>query len=160
MVSSLILVIIFLVLQIATLISCSIIPDTSAAVAVPDFNIAAVGDWGCNDSMTKTVNNIVSKNTEVTLGLGDNSYGKTADCWFSKLSPIDGQMKTAIGNHDVASTQLLAQYLNHYNMQQQYYSFNYQNIHFLVMSTEMPYGVGSAQYNFVQDDLQTSVCSP
>jgi hypothetical protein len=158
MVASLILFIILL-LPIATLNACSIIPYAFAAV--PDFNIAAVGDWGCNNNtMTKTVNNIVGKNTEITLGLGDNSYGTTADCWFSKISPIDGQMHTAIGNHDDESTQLLAQYLNHYNMQQQYFSFNYQSVHFLVMSTEMPYAIGSAQYNFVQDDLQTAICTP
>jgi predicted phosphodiesterase len=147
-----------IVLQSVTLIFGPTIPD--AAAVVPDFNVAAAGDWGCKTATTSTVNNIVSKNTEVTIGLGDNSYATTADCWFSKIAPIDGQMHTAIGNHDVTSAQILAQYMNHYNMQQQYYSFNYQNIHFLVLSTEAAYGVGSAQYNFVQGDLQNTACNP
>ena len=100
------------------------------------------------------MNNIDSKNTEVFIGLGDNSYTTTADCWFSKISPIDSQMHTAIGNHEVRSTQLLAQYMNHYNMQNQYFSFNYQNIHFLVLATDTDYAIGSAQYNFANSDLQ------
>jgi Concanavalin A-like lectin/glucanases superfamily/Calcineurin-like phosphoesterase len=134
-----------------------IIPNASAAV--PDFNIGAVGDWGCTTSTKSTIDNIVSKNTEVTIGLGDNSYATTADCWLSEMAPIDSQMHTAIGNHDDTSSQLLAQYMNHYNMQNQYHSFNYQNVHFLVISTEAAYGSGSAQYNFVQDDLQNAACN-
>src|ERR671939_970768 len=65
-------------------------------------------------------------------------------------------MHTAIGNHDVMSTALLAQYMNHYNMQNQWYSFNYQNIHFLVLSTETDYAVGTPQYNFAVNDLKNA----
>jgi hypothetical protein len=58
------------------------------------------------------------------------------------------------------STTLLAQYMNHYNMQQQYYAFNYQNIHFLVLSTETDYAVGTPQYNFAKADLQKAASDP
>jgi predicted transcriptional regulator len=156
---------IMIVLQTTTvLIFVSVIPNDSAATAaIPDFNIAAAGDWGCTASTKSTINNIVSKNTEVTIGLGDNSYATTADCWLSEMAPIDNQMHTAIGNHDVRSSQLLAQYMDHYKTDfngKQYFSFNYQNVHFLVLSTEAPYGIDSAQYNFLQHDLQTAACNP
>jgi hypothetical protein len=128
-----------IILQTATtLIFGPTIPD--AAAAVPDFNIAAVGDWGCKTDTTATVNNILSKNTEITIGLGDNVYYEpTADCWFQIIAPIEDQMYNVIGNHDINDTALLAQYMNRFNMQEQYYSFNYQNVHFLVMSTEIDY---------------------
>ena len=50
-----------------TLIFGPIIPNASAAV--PDFNIGAAGDWGCRTATKSTINNIVSKSTEVTIGL-------------------------------------------------------------------------------------------
>ncbi|HEY9406152.1 MAG TPA: hypothetical protein VIP53_01750, partial [Nitrososphaera sp.] len=57
---------------------------TSAAAngsaALADFNIAAVGDWGCTSNTTNTVNNIVSRDPELVLGLGDYSYQNSADC--------------------------------------------------------------------------------
>ena len=72
--------------------------------------ISLPGDWGCKTATKSTISNILSKSTEVTIGLGDNSYATTADCWLSEMAPIDSQMHTAIGNHDDTSTQLLAQY--------------------------------------------------
>ena len=39
----------------------------------------------------------------------------------------------------------------------QYYSFNYLNVQLLIMSTEAAYGSDSAQYNFVQRDLQNAL---
>jgi hypothetical protein len=127
---------------------------------VPDFNIAAVGDWGCTTNTTATVNNILSKNAEIIIGLGDNSYAATADCWFQQIAQIDDQMYSAIGNHETENTTLLAQYMNHFNMQEQYFSFDYQNVHFLVLSTEMPYEIGSAQYNFAHNDLRSAASNP
>ncbi|HEX2068058.1 MAG TPA: hypothetical protein VHF08_05110, partial [Nitrososphaeraceae archaeon] len=38
------------------------------------FNFAAVGDWACTSHTTDTINNIVDKNPELVLGLGDYSY--------------------------------------------------------------------------------------
>src|SRR5919112_3328367 len=135
------------------------IPHASAAV--PNFNVGAVGDWGCNNTNTvNTVNNIRGKSTERTLGLGDNSYVTTEDCWFQITSPLDSQMKTAIGNHDTDSTTKLSQLMNHYGMSQQYYAFTYQNIRFIVLATETDYAVGSAQYNFALNELKKASSDP
>jgi len=78
----------------------STIKVQNAYAALPDFNFAAVGDWACGTPAYNTANNIISKNTELTLGLGDYSYAKKADCWFKVISPIDGQTRINIGNHD------------------------------------------------------------
>jgi predicted phosphodiesterase len=62
---------------------------------------------GCTTDTTNTVNNIVNKDPELVLGLGDNSYDDSADCWFDIIQPIDSKMKIVIGNHDDETTTLL-----------------------------------------------------
>ena len=55
------------------------------------------------------------------------------------MDPIDEKMKITIGNHDVLNPKLLKQYMDHFGLTKQYYSFDYNNIHFVAMSTEVPY---------------------
>jgi hypothetical protein len=50
--------------------------------------------------------------------------------------------------------------MNHFGLIEQYYSFNYQNIHFLALSTEIPFNVTSAQYKFVNNDLSKAASDP
>jgi predicted phosphodiesterase len=133
----------------------------------PDFNFAAVGDWGCTPISRNTVNNIVSKDPELVLGLGDYSYEDKANCWLQLINPIDHKMKIVIGNHDnrkyatnvtsYPSPLLLQQYMDHFNLSKQFYSFNYENVHFIAMSTEAPYDYNSEQYKFVKNDLAETV---
>src|ERR671915_924190 len=100
------------------------------------YNVSAAGDWGCNDNTKKTVSNIISKNPELVLGLGDYSYESTSDCWLAIVDPLGEKMKISIGNHDDTSSSLLDQYVSHFDLPREYYSFNYQNAHFVVLSTE------------------------
>ena len=82
---------------------------------LPGFNFAAGGDWGCTSHTTHTVNNIVDKNPELILGLGDYEYyGDDADCWLEIVEPIDDKMKIAIGNHEVEEESKLTQYMEHF----------------------------------------------
>jgi hypothetical protein len=69
------------------------------------------------------------------------------------VNPISEKMKIVIGNHDDTTPAKLLQYMRHFGLSSQYYSFNYQNVHFLAMSTEPAADNGSSQYNFVQNDL-------
>lgn len=125
-----------------------------------DFNFAAVGDWGCNSNTKSTVNNMISKSPELVLGLGDYSYQNTANCWIKMVEEIDQKMKISIGNHDDQTLSLLGQHLGYFGLTKQYYSFNYQNVHFVVMSTELPYTADSDQYNFVKSDLAKAQADP
>jgi hypothetical protein len=135
-------------------------PNIAYAANLSDFNFAAAGDWGCFPDAKRTVNNIVGKHPELVLALGDFSYENTADCWFNIVSPIEDRIKIAIGNHDIRPPSLLAQYMTHFGLTKQHYSFDYQNVHFLVMSTEIPLEVGSEQFNFVNNDLAKAVTDP
>jgi Calcineurin-like phosphoesterase len=129
--------------------------------AAADFNFAAVGDWGCTSNTNNTVNNIVDKNPELVLALGDYSYNTTSDdCWFKIVKPIEDKMKIQIGNHDHLGLGQLYRYMNHFGVTEQYYSFDYRNIHFLALSTEIPFLVNSTQYNFVKNDLSKAASDP
>ena len=127
-------------------------------VAPSDFNFAAAGDWGCTDDTTDTVNNIVDKNPELVLGLGDYSYDEDpADCWLKKVKSINDKMKIAIGNHDMERLNI---YTNHFGLREQYYSFNYYNVHLVALSTELTYKPFSSQYEFVENDLSRAASDP
>ena len=118
------------------------------------FNFAAVGDWACTSKTKDTVKNIIAQNPELVLALGDLSYDNGAKCWLKIIKPIAEKTKIAIGNHEVESSKKLKNYMKAFNLEKQYYSFNYQNVHFLALSTETSYDEGSKQYKFAEKDLE------
>src|SRR5919107_1556238 len=132
----------------------------SAPSISTNFKFAAAGDWGCKDRTSDTVDNILDKAPEIVLGLGDYSYDDSADCWFDVVNPIDDRMKIIIGNHDHREVGKLPKYMNHFGLTEQYYSFDYRNIHFLALSTEIPFDVNSAQYKFVNNDVSKAGSNP
>ena len=153
----------FLITQTVVLLSNN--NEYKAYGSLSDFNFAAAGDWGCDRSgrSADTVKNIVNNNPELVIGLGDFSYEDTADCWFERIASLDDKMKIAIGNHDDESTSLLNQYMSHFNLTQQFYSFNHQNVHFTAISTELSSSddsEGIEQYEFVNNDLASAASDP
>ena len=138
----------------------SVVYAATASTLSSDFNFAAAGDWGCNSNTNKTVMNMQGKNPELVLGLGDYSYRNTAGCWLQMIDPIDEKMKIIIGNHESEPLSLLKRYMSHFNLTKQYYSFDYQNVHFIAMSTELPWDKSSAQYKFVKEDLLKASIDP
>jgi hypothetical protein len=142
---------------------------TKGGVASSNFNFAAAGDWGCTDDTTNTVNNMLDKNPELVLGLGDYSYDEvtgSADCWLDIIQPIDNSidnmMKIVIGNHDTADLEKL---LDHFDLPEQYYSFDYHNVHFIALGTEEEYldmsnDKAKEQLAFVKSDLEKASTNP
>ena len=118
-----------------------------------DFNFAAAGDWACTSKAKDTVENIIDQNPELVLALGDLSYDSSAKCWLKIIKPIAEKTKIAFGNHESESSKKL-DYMKFFHLEKQYYSFNYQNVHFLALSTEIPYDEGSKQYKFAEKDLE------
>jgi hypothetical protein len=119
----------------------------TASATLPGFNFAAVGDWGCRDDTIDTVNNIIDKSPELVLGLGDYSYGDSPDCWFNIIQPINNIMKIVIGNHEDGVQKIdetddegfLRKFMSHFGLTREYYSFDYQNVHFLALATQAGY---------------------
>jgi len=133
-----------------------------------DFNFIAVGDWSCAARPT-TISAIVEKNPELVLALGDFSYKDTADCWLELIEPIDDKLRVALGNHDVnietdklflPNPTLKNQYKEHFNLENFYYSFNFQNVHFVAIFTEPPEIYDTNQYAFVDSDLKEASSNP
>ncbi|MGA9909476.1 MAG: metallophosphoesterase, partial [Nitrososphaeraceae archaeon] len=125
------------------------------------FNFAAVGDMGCSPLTEKIINDINNKSPEVILALGDLSYQRdNSDCWLNIVAPVEPKLKIVLGDHDYDSDSVLKQYKNHFNMSQEYYSFNYENVHFIALATEIPFDINSSQYNFVKNDLEAASKNP
>jgi hypothetical protein len=126
-----------------------------------DSTFTAAGDWGCTSNTDATVNNMNGKNPERVFGLGDYSYASTGSCWFNKIGPIDSITKVAFGNHEDDNDEGFSGYMSHFGLSQTYYSYNYEGVHVLVMDTDRnSYSSGSAQRNFVQNDLQAASTNP
>ena len=120
-----------------------------------NFNIAAAGDFGCSTNTQKTIENMESKDPEIVLTLGDLSYHSTADCWFDMMSPVKDKLMLTLGYHDVEDGQAkMNQYMNSFALEKPFYSYDYNKVHFLIMSAKSVYYKGSEQYNFVVDDLE------
>ncbi|HET9807542.1 MAG TPA: hypothetical protein VFP49_11580 [Nitrososphaeraceae archaeon] len=123
-----------------------------------DINFIAAGDWACNKETKKTIKKITKLDPELVLGLGDYTFENISpQCWFDISKPIDDKLNIAIGNHDLDYQISYYQLLNHYNLQEPYYSFDFQNIHFLAISSEHPFEKGSKQYEFIKNDLKESL---
>ena len=118
------------------------------------YNIVAVGDWDCTSETEDTVDNIIKQDPEFVLALGDLSYNGKAKCWLELIEPIAEKTKIVIGNHEVDSSKLRKDYMNYFGLENQYYSFNQKNVHFLALSTETSYDEDSEQYAFAKQDLE------
>jgi len=124
------------------------------------FNFAAVGDFGCNSNTKSTIKNIEGKDIDLLLALGDFSYTTDSACWLDTINPLKEKTKVIVGNHDTEPPNLLNQYVTSFNLSKQYYSFDYKNIHFLILSSEIFHKQGSEQYNFVINDLKKASTNP
>ena len=153
---SLVLISIFLLIGLN--ISNSNINAQQPKVTQSDFSFVAAGDWGCDEKAQRTVMNIKNKAPDLVLALGDLSYQKNADCWLEMMGPLLNKTKIAIGDHEYhfKNSSRFKQYVDEFDLVYQYYSFNYENIHFLAMSAEIPFDKDSEQYKFVESDLEAA----
>ena len=105
---------------------------------VQKFNFVVAGDFGCGDEPNRTIEGMIKKSPEITIALGDLSYNKSAQCWINSVILLEnyGTVKIAFGDHDLTKKMFkYNDYLRHFNMTKPFYSFNYQNIHFLATAT-------------------------
>ena len=126
-------------------------------------NIVAAGDFGINENSIKTLKNIQSSNPEVILMLGDLGQSTSKD-WVELSEPMDrNKMYIALGDGDLLERN---EYLRYSAITDDYYSFDYQNIHFLAISTNEEknneFGILSdvIQIDFIKDDLSNAADDP
>ena len=168
-----------MIYEIAALIFITVIffsVKTSIAYA-QNFNIVAVGDFGCKSvKENNTLNLLKSLKPELFLALGDLSYKKTGNCFIEELQKnLINNTKVTIGNHDDTETDdgsdelknlYIQEFTNGVNKNHTpYYSFDYGNIHFLSLYTNGDFEkeketifhrVNDSQYKFAVRDLENA----
>ncbi len=112
------------------------------------IKIVAAGDFGCRPIAQNNIKQIELQKPDIFLVLGDLSYEPTMDCWYSMTKGLDSKIQIAIGNHEDyeekakgGSKELKDSLLKHYNLQNSYYSFDYGNVHFLVLDTQLEFSL-------------------
>jgi 3',5'-cyclic AMP phosphodiesterase CpdA len=127
-----------------------------------DFNIIAIADVGCSLRAQENIKNIEKLDPDLFLVAGDLSYEKTPDCWFNMTKSLDSKTKIAIGNHDdyeeegAKGESLQKSLLNHYNLNKPYYSFDYQNVHVLVLDTQLELSVDTLESTAIINETTTT----
>ena len=108
---------------------------------VLNFSFVPLGDWGCDSKAQATVRNMQNRTPELVLALDDLSYQKSADCWFQIMSPLINKTKIVIEDHEYnfKNSSRLKEYQQEFDLDKRYYSFDNGNVHFVAMSSEMPF---------------------
>jgi 3',5'-cyclic AMP phosphodiesterase CpdA len=108
------------------------------------IKIVAAGDFGCGPVAQSNIKEIEQQKPDIFLVIGDLSYEPSMDCWYAMTNALYSKIKIAIGNHEDeeekakgGSTELKNSLLKHYNLEKPYYSFNYKNVHFLILDTQL-----------------------
>ena len=132
---------------------------TRAELPGSDFNFVAAGDWGCENDAKNTFTMMKKMEPELYLTLGDYSYQPSLDCWYDIVKSAGSALKVVVGNHDTDGS-LLHTLLNKFDLSRQYYSFDYNNAHFLGLSSELDSGEDKGQFEFANADLVKAKSNP
>ena len=141
------------------------VSDETVVDGKSEFDFVIAGDYGCDSKTRQTIDGMEDEDPDLVFALGDLSEVKDSDCFFDIISNLDddGRFKVALGDDDTGSTRY-GDYIRHFDLESPFYSFDYQNVHFLAMSTGkgsvIPYVNGSEQYQFIQDDLNKAANNP
>ncbi len=106
----------------------------------------------------------------ILININNNFDIVYAHCWLDTIDPIydsnnpnANNMQISIGNHENSGSEDLNTYLDAFSLTRQFgqvYSFNFHNVHFLSMATEISYSTGSSQNVFVKNDLAAAAANP
>ena len=135
------------------------------------LNIATAADFGINKNSIKTLANIQSSDPEIILLVGDLGQS-TAEKWIES-SKIIGKENVYIVLGDGDLPQEKQKLREYYDLNNDYYSFDYENIHFLAVTpaditlAERARGVSQEtisndkmQLDFIRTDLKHANDNP
>lgn len=140
------------------------VPDGSPDPPEP-VRAIITADLSCSDEANVVLANVrglagALTNLDLFIANGDLSYASNPDCFMELLDAYELTEKTriSIGNHDDdedGNSSIRSAFISQFGMPSVgYFSFNIQNIHFLIMDTQSNYSLNSPQYNFARTDLQ------
>ncbi|MCL5319197.1 MAG: purple acid phosphatase [Thaumarchaeota archaeon] len=142
----------------------------TAPVDGRNFTFTAIADQGTTKYSIKNVELASALNSSFNLHVGDLSYSTgsqgTWDRWFKIIEPIasNALYLPTIGNHEVDANVggNLSLYLNQFVLpgNEQWYSFDWGNAHFVSLYVS-PYADGKApQYTWLAQDLEAASNNP
>lgn len=110
------------------------------------IRIVAAGDFGCEEIAENNLKEIKKQEPNVFLALGDLSYEPKLNCWFDMIKDIESITKIAVGNHDdveevEGSKEVKNEIIKFNNETNSYYSFDYGNVHFLVLDSQLEFSM-------------------
>ena len=108
-------------------------------------NFVFVGDFGINRNSLNTLNNMKLVNPEMIILTGDLGQATFEEWKELSINLEDETVYTVLGDSE---SEIFngEEYLKHYGLENEYYSFDYENIHFLGISTKL----GNISYDFEQ----------
>ncbi len=125
------------------------------------FKFAAWGDSRSDSERRKEVSAaVLASNPRFSLFTGDlvddGSVQSYWDSWFTDMEPTiaNTSFMPSIGNHENNAWNYYEQFVLPNN--EQWYSFDYGNAHFICLSTETAYTFGSAQHTWLESDLKST----
>jgi len=140
---------------------------TTPAPAGTTFSLALIGDYGGNSpGESQNAQRINADSTQFIQTVGDNIYPDGRDPDFATFySDYDNRLFKQFQPAFMHETFITANGEKEYfgdgafwrdfslPNNEQWFSYDWGDAHFLVLDTERPYSPGSAQYNFAQADL-------
>lgn len=138
----------------------------TAVLREDDFIFVAYGDTRTNyNDHKKVASRIIKIDPRIVLNTGDlveNGNSRTQwDSYFQIVKDLASTtpIYSAIGNHERESSLYYDQFFlphNNPDSTEAYYSFDYGRGHFIALNTNISYGPGSAQYKWLEGDLQSA----
>lgn len=154
----------------------SLTPDRSfttgpALSARASFRFAAYGDSRTDDAARARVRAAVqARRPAFSVDSGDlvddGSNQALWDEWFGTMEPLlaTTPFVSVVGNHEVNSPRFYQQFAlprrDGSADAEAYASWDYGNVHFLSLNTEIAYGAGSAQHQWLEADLARAAADP
>lgn len=130
------------------------------------IEFAVMGDNRSNPRMFNILcKEIKKKNPTFSIYLGDICYNPRYYSWKKEFFTQENldlisevPFFNAIGNHEnwTKNTKAFLQSPSKGKTNDSYYSFDYGNVHFLILNTETGISKGSKQYKFVKMDLEST----
>jgi len=142
--------------------------------AIASFRFAAYGDSRTDDAARRRVRAAVAdRSPAFSIDSGDlvedGQIQSQWDAWFAAMEPLlaTTPLMPTLGNHEASSPLYFRQFAMPRHEpstpgyeDQAYYAFDYGNTHFIALSSEHAGGAGSAQYAWLEADLQAAAIDP
>lgn len=135
----------------------------------PIITFAVIGECSSDADFTRIVGNIAPSNPQFVLTTGNNNVDSDPTFFITSMGPLLSKTLLTFGPDDVKNETVINAYVNKLStldfvpdIARRYYSKNIGNVHILVMDTSgaTPYIKPSAQYSFIESDLNNAFTDP